>query len=225
MSRRDNQTFDIGQWCDYVRGLLDADTETQMQRHLDSLGLETATRDRGLVAALRHVSELAEAERAMSPPDWVVRSAKAIGSLLDRPDESKPSLWRRLAMSLSFDSLANPALVGVRDVQALDRHLVFDCDDYRVDLRVEPEADYQGSVIVGQLMRTGGDEVSPVADVPVLAVRDRSVLHQGKTGAFGEFQASGLPSANLGFRLLLEDDSCLEIEVGHNDPDGNYSGD
>lgn len=225
MSRRDNQSFDIGQWCDYVRGLLDAETESQMQRHLESRREESVSDERNLVTAFRRVNELAEAERASSPPEWVVRSAKAIGSLMGRPEESRPSLLRRLAMSLSFDSLANPALVGVRDVQALDRHLVFDCDDYRVDLRVEPEADYQGAVIVGQLMKTGGDEVSPVANVPVLAIRDRNVLHQGKTGAFGEFQASGLPSANLGFRLLLEDDSCLEIEVGHNDPDGNHSGD
>ena len=219
MSRRHNQPFDIGQWCDYVRGLLDTETQTQMERHLES-----QPEDRGLLAALRRVDDLSASDRANSPPDWVVRSAKAIGGLLGRQDASRPTLLKRIAMSLSFDSLANPALVGVRDVQALDRHLVFDCDDYRVDLRVEPEADYQGAVFVGQLVRIAGDEVCPLVGVPVLAIKDRSIMDQARTGVFGEFQAAGLPSANVGFRLLLDDDSCLEIEVGHNSPDGNHSG-
>lgn len=221
MSRKDNSDdkFDMGQWCDYVRGLLDSDTESRMNRHL-----ERSASSREQVAALRQVLAVAASEAASTPPDWAVRSAKAMGSLARKVDETRPSWLRRFVMSVSFDSLASPALVGTRDVQTLDRHLVFDADDYRVDLRIEPEADFQGAVYVGQFMRKS-DDVEPMVDVPVLAVRGDSILGHAKTGRFGEFQASGLPGSNLGLRLILEDDTCLEIEVGHNEFDGNHSGD
>lgn len=216
MSRRNNQPFDMGQWCDYVRGLLDEETEHEMRRILDS---SAEARER--VAALDQVATLAAFEREHAPPEWAVRSAKALASMGRR---DAPSTWlQRLAMAVSFDSLATPALAGTRDVQTLDRQMIFDAADHRVDLRIEPEADFQGAVYVGQLMYMG-ETVEPVADVPVLAVRGDEILGQARTGPFGEFQASGLPGSNLGLRLILADETCLELEVGHNDLDGNHLG-
>jgi hypothetical protein len=216
MTHEDKNHFDIGQWCDYVRGLLDTETEAQMRHHHESS--QEAGRQ---VAALRQIEALAEHDRTHAPPAWVVRSAKAIGSLF-RSDE-RPSFFQRIAMSLSFDSLASPALVGTRDVQTLDRHLIFDTDGYRVDLRIEPDADRQGTALVGQLLQTRG-KVVPLVEVPVLAIQGQNIVGQAKTGRFGEFQAAGLPGANLSLCLLVEDETVLEIDLGHNDPDGNHPG-
>lgn len=217
-SRKEDSSFDIGQWCDYVRGLLDANTEAQMRMHLES-----STKDRLQTMALQRVADLAEFDRTQAPPAWAVRSVKALGSLSRGEETARPSLLQRLVMSLSFDSLASPALVGTRDAQAHDRQMVFTAGSYRVDLRIEPEADFQSAVLVGQLMKTDG-ELVPLVDIPVLARKAGRVVGHAKSGPFGEFQAAGLPASGVDLCLLLEDDVCLEIELGNNGADGNHPG-
>lgn len=218
MSRNERETFDMGQWCDFVRGLLDDETDAKLRRRLQS-----SPDDRRRVAALRRVADLAAHDRQQSPPDWAVRCAKAIGSLARPQEETRPSLIQRLAMTLSFDSLSSPALAGTRDAQAHDRKLVFTSEGYRVDLRIEPEADFQNAVLVGQLMQTDG-ELAPVPDVPVLAVKSGEVVARSKSGPFGEFQAERLPASGLQLCLLLEDELFLEIDLAHNGADGNHPG-
>lgn len=218
MSSQDQKSFDIGQWCDFVRGLLDEETETRMQQQL-----EVSAGERRRVLALRQVLDVAEHDSRHAPPVWAVRSAKALGSLRRSDESHSESMWQRLVMALSFDSLASPALVGTRDAQAQDRQLIYTSEGFRVDLRIEPEADFQSTVLVGQLVKTDG-ELTPVADVPVLAVKQGQVVAQTKSGRFGEFQSEGLPASGVGLWLLLDEDLCLEIELGHNTSDGNHHG-
>ena len=218
MSNKDKNSFDIGQWCDYVRGMLDEETETAMRRRLDESGS-----DRRRVRAFQQVLDVAGQDLRQAPPEWAVRGAKAIGRLSRPEDGRQPSLLRRLVMSLSFDSLAGPALAGTRDAQAQDRQLVFSAEGYRVDLRVEPEADFQTAVLVGQLMKTRGG-LTPAVDVPVFAVKDGQVVAQARSGPFGEFQSEGLPASGVQLCLLPERDFCLQIELGHNGSDGNHPG-
>lgn len=201
--------YDITDWSDFVRGLVSPAEEEKMQRVLDRS--ETARRH---VAALRQVTELARAEAECSPPDWAVRSVKALGSLHRPQEELEPSLLERVAMSLTFDSLTSPALAGTRDVQAHDRQLVYETDAYRVDLRLEPQTDLQKSVVVGQLLRSA-DDFEPMADVAVLAKSGDEIVSRVHTGRHGEFQSDGLPIADLDLFFLLDDERCLELQVAN----------
>lgn len=218
MSGSQENSFGMAQWSDFVRGLVDPDTEERMRRVLVS-----SHEARESVAALELVVQLAAAEKASTPPEWAVRCAKALGILNRRHGDEVNSTWvnsirKRIAMSLTFDSLTSPALAGTRDAQGDDRQLVFEVDDYRVDLRLEPETDFQHSVLVGQVVRLSGG-VSPVAEVPVLALRrDRSgprdqVVVSTHTSRFGEFQAMGLPACQLDLLLRLDDDKYLELAL------------
>lgn len=218
MSRNEKNRIETGQLIDYVRGLLPVEETEQVRRRIAA-----SAADQRRAAALGHVAELARSEREATPPEWVVRCAKAIGSLRSRRDDARPSLLRRLATTLSFDSLTSPMPIGTRDVQSLDRQMVFRRDGYRIDLRTEPEADLQSIVLVGQLLEMA-PEPKPLGDVPVLAMQRDMVVGQTKTGQLGEFQADGLPSSGVDLFLLLDDASCLEVRLDPSERDKTHTG-
>ena len=200
--------FDITQMADFVRGLMDPESEQQVQAFLRSSNASSTKKE---LSALRHVARLAESERKLQVPDYAVRCAKALGSLR-RPEAQETSLLKRLTMALTFDSQVAPALAGTRDMRSVDRQLVFQSQGFQIDLRVE--ADKKGKVVVGQLIRDGLDDVEPIADVPVLAMAEKEIIARSKTGAFGEFQAEGLAADSVELLFLVDDEQCLEVSLG-----------
>ena len=204
--------FDITQWTDYARDLVEEETRTQMEAQLES-----DEKARRTVAALERVAEVARQDRAQQVPDGILRSVYALSSQ-PRPEresagESFFEGLRRAVMSLTFDSAMAPALAGVRDAQSLHRQLFFELDDVAVELRHEPHE--RGDVVVGQLIRLG-DEAEPLANVQVLAKSDERVLARLATGPHGEFQMDQLPAQNVSFSFLLET-LCLEVPLPKND--------
>lgn len=204
--------YDVTIWSDYVRGLLDPATRNELSAYLELPGSVAARRT---VQAFGGLLAFAARDAAAEPPAGALRSVKALGSML-RPRED--SWLRKLQSVLVFDSASAPLLAGVRDLGHLDRQLIFRNDDYYVDLRLEQEAPNGAPngawVIVGQLLREK-DGVRPVAGVPVIAANVERFLSRSTTGKLGEFQAEGLPSADLRLLFLVDDELCLEVPVSN----------
>jgi hypothetical protein len=203
--------FDIVQWCDFVRGVLEPDTEARMRKQLETGSEKT----RRMVLLLNRVAEVGRTDTAMAIPEYAVRSVKAIGSL-QRPrsaEVSKRSLLRFLPFEVTFDSLGLPAPVGARYVQSSHRQITFRAEDFTVDVRLEHENGAQGTVVVGQLLHHAEDP-SPVPGIPVLVMSDQEVVGRSVTSRFGEFQAEGLPRAPLSLSLLVSDEECIDVPLG-----------
>lgn len=200
--------YDVTLWSDYVRGLLDPATRNELSAYLELPGSVAARRT---VKAFDGLLAFAARDAAAEPPASALRSVKALGSML-RP--TRESWLRKLQSVLVFDSSMAPLAAGVRDLGHLDRQLIFRSDDYYVDLRLEQEATNSVWVVVGQLLREK-DGVSPVAGVPVIAANDERFLSRSTTGKLGEFQAEGLPSADLRLLFLVDDELCLEVPVSN----------
>lgn len=211
--------FDITSWADFVRGTIDDETRAQMQASLDTGASAKARRQ---VAALERVMQLAETDRQLEIPTHALRCVYALGSLRRPEAETEAGLsWlRRLAMSVRFDSLTT-AEAGVRDLHADHmRQVVFEQEDFLVDLRIESEAGR--TLVVGQLMR-GGEQVEPLADVPILAVTGDRVWARSSTSDLGEFQAENLPSREVELLVLVGDQECLEIPLDASMPPATNS--
>jgi hypothetical protein len=201
---------DITVWCDFVRGILDPETEARMQELFVS-------RSRSPAAALRRVAAVGRWDAEHPVPDAAVRVAKAAGSLQRRgsTEAARPlaaSILKRLPFKVVADSLHQAAGAGARDVQSYYRHIVFEAEGYSVDVRLEHEREPAGTVVLGQLMRHGG-EVGPVNEVPILLVARDKIVGRGLTGEFGEFHAEGLPIEPMDLCLLVGSEQCLELPL------------
>lgn len=208
--------FDSDQWSDYVRGLADPSLEAAIEEQL-------ATGNRRLereAALWRRLAAVGHRDRERQVPEHAVRVAKAIGSLR-RGDEEVPaaSWWRRLAFTVAFDSLGQPAPAGVRSLETCGRHLVFEAERFTVDVRLERRAAADagpdrgtGVAVDGQILRCRDDE-QPVPRTPVLVLSGGDIVSSTLASPEGEFHARGLPEETLNLCLLVGREECIEVPL------------
>lgn len=203
--------FDITQWCDYVRGLVEPEISEAMRQDYE----QATAKERRAVDALRRLEEVGRHDLGLQIPAHALRGAKAIGSL-QRTGEHAGTPSKRLRFlpfEISFDSFLQPAMSGTRKLHSMDRQLVFEAETYRVDLRLEQETDQPNTVIVGELLQQEEKEDRPLPRVPVWIKSGERIVGRAMTGEFGEFQAEGLPASSLTLCLLVDDDVCVELPI------------
>jgi len=152
-----------------------------MQTHLDS-GCKSCASVMNLWERLR---EMALRETAFEPPDRAVRTAK--GKLaLRRPPKLRSN---RVASSatLLFDSLRQPQLAGVRSADSSIRQLLYEAEEFHVDLRIEPQEDIRKVAVVGQVLNASNPEEN-CEQVPVMLFRQGKPRAEATTNRFGEFR-------------------------------------
>ena len=159
-----------GQLVDLARGLLAEDEAAALRPHLDACASCRAALDR-----------LSLVTRAASPssfvPEDVVRAAEDLAEVWSAP------LTESIGGRLVFDNFIQPQIAGVRGA-SLDRHLLFEADQWAVDLRLVRSD--RALSITGQL----ANAVAPTrgcTGVAVLAWSPEGVVGRGLTGSFGEF--------------------------------------
>lgn len=159
-----------GQIVDLARGLLADDAAAAARAHLD--GCDPCRR------AFDRLALVVRAARAdSSVPADAVREAQALAE--SSPDPLPESIGGRLV----FDNLLQPQVAGVRGA-SLDRHLLFEADQWAVDLRLVRSD--RALSITGQL----ANAVAPTrgcTGVAILAWSTDGVVGRGLTGSFGEF--------------------------------------
>jgi len=193
--------FSSEQWTDFVRSTLKQEDTQEMQAHLDS-GCEQCKADR---TAWIRVTDLAARERAYETPAAAVRMAKAALKLHGHPARSP-------IVKLLFDSFQTPVVAGVRSSSSQPRQMLYGFDDYRVDLRFEPNFDADDALLVGQILSSD----TPAADlgrIEVALTRGEQVLGTAQTNEFGEFQLECDLGGRLELRLTLPGGQAVTVPM------------
>jgi hypothetical protein len=186
--------FNIWQWSDFVRGLVEETSRTAMEAHLAS-GCRRCER---FVQGLRDVAATARGEADYAPPDHAIRHARAVFSMHHPEKVSFP----RLVAQLVHDSLRSPLPAGMRSQDRLWRHALYEAGTYSLDLQVEHEPRSGLVTLIGQLADRNQPE-STAADVPVWLMERKSLVASTLCNRFGEFQLRYAPARNLRLQVPL----------------------
>ncbi len=208
--------FDITDWSDFVRGVASPGVEGRMRSQLN-----TDPRARQIVEALGRVAALGKVDHEERAPEHAIRIAKAIAAgrrpaaAREAPQQGSlraaATFLRRLRCTLAFDSRLQPAAAGTREIDTAHRQVVFEADDYRIDVRLEEEIEPRSTLAVGQV-RSRGEQAEPLARVPVLVFAGKDEVAHALTSRFGEFQFEGLPRRPLELCLVIGED-FLEVPL------------
>jgi hypothetical protein len=186
--------FDISEWTDFARDVAADADRAAMEAHVSS-GCVTC---RATLNLVKRVVAGTRADLRSEPPEYVVRCAKAISTLL-RPQRSPLS---RLVARLVYDSLRDPIPVGLRAEDRVSRHTLYEAGPFYLDLRLEQERGSPFVTLVGQLTNRQ-DPDSSLPEAPVLLMAQRDIVAHSVYNRFGEFQMDYPPSRHLRLCVAL----------------------
>lgn len=138
------------------------------------------------------VRRIAATDETVEPPAWVMKRALRIF------ETQRPHLLEQVVgrvkdgfAALVFDSLARPAVAGVRATETANRQLLYRAGDYSLDLQIAPAA-ASGVELLGQVLREGETTFDSVAHLSVEIWQGERKLHEALTNDLGEFQIASL---------------------------------
>jgi hypothetical protein len=192
------QHFSSEQWADFVRNVSGDKDRAAMEAHLESGCKRCST-------ALAHwlrIRDAAVRERSYEPPVRAVCAAKGLVALRTRP--------RRVPIAqLLFDSFRAPAFAaGTRSFANDARQLLYAADDFRVDLRIEPNQEKSRVCLLGQVLISSAP-ARPATGVRTTLLQGSKILATLQTNEFGEFEVG----CDLAPGILLRFALPQEIEV------------
>lgn len=169
------------EWADYVRAVAGNGDREALRAHLDEgCGLCQAT-----VTALGLVTTAAANEAAMAVPLGAVRSVKAFFSI---QHSGRQGVWDELFLRRAFDSSLTPATVASRSEGEPVRQLLFESEDYTVELSLDQTPGEVDAVLRGQILEAHGE---PRSHTPVFLVGDGEVIGRTISEQQGTFEMSG----------------------------------
>jgi len=183
--------FEITEWMDFVRGVLNAERRAALESHLEEGCSECAS----ACALLQRTVEAAAADRAWNVPPELVAAAEAIFA---ERQQVQPSFLSRIAARLIYDNIGELQPAGARAGQAVTRQVAFDAGDYYLDLSMGGDSTHRS--LVGQFA-SRKTPATPQANIPVLLIAGETVISRTMTNEFGEFSLEYQPRKNL--RLCL----------------------
>jgi hypothetical protein len=151
------------------------------------------------------VRAVTASDESTEPPTWVLKRAiRIFGTQRDRP-----RLVERIGQavaSLVFDSLARPALAGVRSTETTNRQLLYRAGDYSIDLQVAP-SDQSRADLIGQVLREGETTFESVSGLRLEIARGGENRYSAVTDAMGEFKIGGMDCGTYDLRVELPEGS------------------
>ncbi len=184
------QHFRPEEWVDFVSGTASPGQAQILRNHLQQ-GCGACAKTLQLWSRVRAT---AKRDASYEIPRFALQNVRSAFSFM-APERERA--WRFEIPRLVFDSLWQPAFVGVRSATpGGPRQVLYKTDSVTIELRIEPEPLSERLHIAGQVY-TGGPAGQPVAGVVVSAGNKKSVLAESCTNAFGEFQLSFVPEAGL----------------------------
>jgi hypothetical protein len=171
--------FSLERWADFARDVVGQVEKNAMQNHLETGCKECAK----VFGTWRRIHQAARRESAYSPPDSVMRTVKGLGALHGL---GKVSRMKAAVAQLLFDSSRSPLPAGVRSGSETPRQLLYGVNNYRVDLRLEPQEDSDEVAVVGQILNSS-DPDKPIGIIHVVLRKGKRVIAESATNSFGEF--------------------------------------
>ena len=180
--------------ADLAEGRLSSEERARMRSHVSS-----CTRCMEKLSELESVIGAMRTDKAEDAPPALV--SEAINLFRSRSRAVEPSLIKRIAAALSFDSFQMSPAYGVRSGQAQARQLLYSAGDYDLDLRITQSGEAWN--ISGQVLGeecTGGQIEFVSESASVSADLNEQC----------EFVLSTLPGGSYKLRLRLKE---LEVEI------------
>jgi hypothetical protein len=140
-------------------------------------------------------------------PEHLVHSAKAM--FRERKSATAKSLRGTmpvLPVQLVYTSM-DCAMAGTRSALETTVQAVYRAGDYAIDLQIEPEAEENNMVILGQVVNRATPS-EPMSGVPVILTARNKEISESRSNRFGEFC--------LLFRRQRDLKLCLEIDAAGN---------
>src|SRR6267143_837839 len=181
--------FELAEWTDFVRGLIEKSARLPLEHHLAS----GCRKCRHTADLLRKLVIAARSDSQVQVPDYALRCARAI-FLLQQPE--KVQILPRIAARLLYDSFREPLPAGVRTQQRLSRQALYQAGDYWLDFRLENESGTSRVTLIGQIQH-GEHPGKRLEGVPILLVSGKQVLGRAVSNSLGEFQMEYAPTKRL----------------------------
>lgn len=171
--------FSLEEWADFARDVVGPAAKNAMQNHLET-GCKKCAK---VFGTWKRIHEAARRESAYRPPESAVRTVKGLGALYGL---GKDSRMKAGAVQLLFDSARSPLPAGVRSSSVVARQLLYGVNQYRVDLRIQPQEDSDKVAVVGQILNSS-DPDHGIGALHVVLRRGKKVIAESVTNRFGEF--------------------------------------
>jgi len=181
--------FELAEWTDFVRGLIEKSARLPLEHHLAS----GCRKCRHTADLLRKLVIAAHSDSQVQVPDYALRCARAI-FLLQQPE--KVQILARIPARLLYDSFREPLPAGLRTQQRLSRQYLYQAGDYSLDVRLENERGSPRVALVGQIQNRK-QPGKRLGSVPVQLLSGKQVLAQATSNSLGEFQMEYEPSKHL----------------------------
>jgi hypothetical protein len=190
--------------CPGFEKLIDyLDHQTDDETHKIKAHLEECQQCAAAGAWYEKVRALAAADDTVEPPSWVARRAIRLFETR-RSESSLKAKLGRLVASLIFDSQAQPSVVGVRSTDAMNRQLLYEADNYSIDVQISL-SDEPRAGLVGQILRKDDMQFESVSRVPLDLIREGETVRSTLTSETGEFSISGVDFGEYDLRIDLLD--------------------
>lgn len=168
-----------------------------MQKHIDDGCQQCAA----TLRTWESVLSVAEKENTLTPPADVVRVVKSFAAT---PEASH-------GVRLVFDSNMQPATAGIRGSISA-RQLLYQTDNYYVDLRLEPRRESDRACLVGQVMnRSGKDWVA--RGIAVRLKTGNLPVAETTANQFGEFQFDFEAATDLCISIMQDQDTEVVLPL------------
>jgi hypothetical protein len=186
--------FSLEKWADFARDVAGQVEKNAMQNHLECGCKECAK----LYSTWKRIHEVARRESAYSPPESGVRTVKGLGTIHGL---SKVSRMKAAMAQLLFDSARSPLPAGVRSDSVTARQLLYGLNNYRVDLRIQPQEDSDKVAVVGQILDSS-DPDHAIGILHVVLRKGKKIIAESMTNRYGEFH------------LECDLENCLQLQAG-----------
>lgn len=157
----------------------------------------------------QQVRLVAASDDSVEPPPWILKRAIRIFDARG----SRTSAVRRatqLVASLLFDSFERPAVAGARSSGVEGRQLLYQAEDYSIDLQVAL-LDQSRAELTGQILREGELRFESVAGLQLDLIRDGGTILSTVTNDRGEFRVEALDYGSYDLRLDASDASITIV--------------
>jgi hypothetical protein len=189
MTKRSPKHYSSEEWVDFAMNQTPQTQKAEMQHHLDA-GCKPCAQ---LLTLWTRVGHVADRDRSLQPPDSAVRHVRAAFSSMARAHEAEQ---KPLIPRLSFDSLWQPALAGIRSTSSGPRKLLYKSKDISIEMHIEAENKSERVNLTGQIS-IGSQQGQSMPPIPVVISSEEGKLASSTTNGFGEFHVSYLPGADL----------------------------
>jgi hypothetical protein len=197
--------FTLDDWADFARDIVERGKGTAMKGHLET-GCTSCT---AVVSLWQRVHMMAHRELAYEPPESAVRNSKATFAL-HIASKSRPK--RGVHAKLLLDSFLQPQLAGIRSSEITARQLLYGSGEYRIDIRIEPQEDFDKVALVGQVLNAA-DVENYIDQAPVILFQAGRVRAESLTNCLGEFRLECELESGPQLRIRLPHGTELRVPL------------